>query len=160
MAELLRMPEVAANTTEAILLTWPIPENTPYSAADTIVTVETAKAVVDVEAEADGMILRTLVQEGAEVAVGEAIALIGMPVGIGTGWGFRREVCPRARYSGGRPATFRARTRTRTRIRTRVRVRVRVRGSRWQDLRESTGSSARERRGFAVRTDHRNGPER
>jgi pyruvate dehydrogenase E2 component (dihydrolipoamide acetyltransferase) len=70
------MPEVAANTTEAVLLSWPIAENRPFSRRDTIATVETAKAVVDVEAEADGVILRTLVAEGTEVAVGEPIALI------------------------------------------------------------------------------------
>lgn len=76
MPELLRMPEVAANTTEAVLLSWPIAENVPYSRHDTIATVETAKAVVDVEAESEGVILRTLVAEGTEVAVGEPIALI------------------------------------------------------------------------------------
>jgi pyruvate dehydrogenase E2 component (dihydrolipoamide acetyltransferase) len=77
MAELLRMPEVAANTTEAVLLSWPVPAGTPYSEGDTVAVVETAKAVVEVEAQADGVIHRTLVDEGAEVAVGEPIALIG-----------------------------------------------------------------------------------
>ncbi|MDQ1731224.1 MAG: hypothetical protein QOK10_1383, partial [Pseudonocardiales bacterium] len=70
------MPEVAANTTEAVLLSWPVAENVPFASRDTIAVVETAKAVVDVEAEADGVILRTLVPEGTEVAVGEPIALI------------------------------------------------------------------------------------
>lgn len=76
MPDLLRMPEVAANTTEAVLLSWPVAENVPFAMSDTIATVETAKAVVDVEAEADGVILRTLVAEGSEVGVGEPIALI------------------------------------------------------------------------------------
>jgi pyruvate dehydrogenase E2 component (dihydrolipoamide acetyltransferase) len=76
MPELLRMPEVATNTTEAVLLSWPVAENVPFASRDTIATVETAKAVVDVEAENDGVILRTLVAEGTEVAVGEPIALI------------------------------------------------------------------------------------
>ena len=79
MPELLRMPEVAANTTEAVLLSWPVPAGTDYSAGEILAVVETAKAVVEVEAEADGVILRTLVDEGAEVAVGEPIALIGAP---------------------------------------------------------------------------------
>jgi pyruvate dehydrogenase E2 component (dihydrolipoamide acetyltransferase) len=77
MPKLLRMPEVAANTTEAVLLSWPVADNVPYQARAVIATVETAKAVVDVEAEADGVILHRLVQEGSEVAVGEPIALIG-----------------------------------------------------------------------------------
>ena len=76
MPELLRMPEIAAATTSAVLAQWPIAENTPYSAKDVIATVETDKAVVDVEAEADGVILRRLVAEGTEVAVGSAIAVL------------------------------------------------------------------------------------
>ena len=51
MPELLRMPEIAAATTSAVLAQWPIGENTPFSARDVIATVETDKAVVDVEAE-------------------------------------------------------------------------------------------------------------
>jgi pyruvate dehydrogenase E2 component (dihydrolipoamide acetyltransferase) len=79
MATLLRMPEVAANTPEATLVAWIVNENTPYSAADSIVTVETAKAAVDIEAESDGVILKTLVEAGRDVKVGEPIALIGVP---------------------------------------------------------------------------------
>jgi pyruvate dehydrogenase E2 component (dihydrolipoamide acetyltransferase) len=79
MAHLLRVPEIAAGTTEAVLATWPVPENSPYSAADVIATVETAKAVIDIEAEENGVILRRLVPEGADVAVGQPIALIGAP---------------------------------------------------------------------------------
>ena len=79
MAELLRMPEIAANTTEAVLSSWPIPENTPFARDDVLATVETAKAVVDVAAESDGVLLKLLVPPGAEVGVGEAIALIGAP---------------------------------------------------------------------------------
>lgn len=79
MAELLRMPEVAANTTEAVLSSWPLPEGTTFSRDDVVATVETAKAVVDVAAEADGVLLRQLVTAGTEVGVGEAIALIGAP---------------------------------------------------------------------------------
>ena len=79
MAEILRMPEVAANAVEAVLRSWPIPANTPYAKGDVIATVETEKAVVDVEAEADGVIVRTLVPEGAEVRVGAPIAVVGVP---------------------------------------------------------------------------------
>jgi hypothetical protein len=42
------MPEVAANAVEAVLSEWPIPENTPFRSADSIATVETEKAVVEV----------------------------------------------------------------------------------------------------------------
>src|SRR4051794_25965725 len=79
MPELLRMPEIAAATTSATLAGWPVAVNTRFSAADVIATVETDKAVVDVEAETDGVILRTLVPEGAEVEVGTAIAVLARP---------------------------------------------------------------------------------
>jgi pyruvate dehydrogenase E2 component (dihydrolipoamide acetyltransferase) len=73
------MPEIAAATTSAVLAGWPVAVNTRFSAADVIATVETDKAVVDVEAETDGVILRTLVAEGTEVEVGTAIAVLARP---------------------------------------------------------------------------------
>jgi pyruvate dehydrogenase E2 component (dihydrolipoamide acetyltransferase) len=79
MPELLRMPEIAASTTSAVLAGWPVAVNTRFSAQDVIATVETDKAVVDVEAESDGVILRTLVAEGVEVEVGTAIAVLARP---------------------------------------------------------------------------------
>jgi pyruvate dehydrogenase E2 component (dihydrolipoamide acetyltransferase) len=79
MARILRMPEIAANMEEAVLQSWPVPVNTTFSAGDAIATVETAKAVVDVEADADGVILTTLAAEGAPVEVGAPIAVLGEP---------------------------------------------------------------------------------
>jgi pyruvate dehydrogenase E2 component (dihydrolipoamide acetyltransferase) len=79
MARLLRMPEVAANAVEAVLSEWPVPENTPFTAQDPIATVETEKAVVDVPADANGVILKTLVAAGTVVEVGTPIALLGDP---------------------------------------------------------------------------------
>ena len=79
MPELLRMPEIAAATTSAVLAGWPVAVNTRFAAQDVIATVETDKAVVDVEAESDGVILRTLVAAGTEVDVGTAIAVLAGP---------------------------------------------------------------------------------
>jgi pyruvate dehydrogenase E2 component (dihydrolipoamide acetyltransferase) len=73
------MPEVAANTTSAVLSDWPVPENVEFAVDEPIATVETEKAVVDVPADAAGVILRTLVVAGAEVEVGAPIAVIGDP---------------------------------------------------------------------------------
>ncbi|MET8325729.1 dihydrolipoamide acetyltransferase family protein [Streptomyces sp. NPDC005181] len=73
------MPEVAANITEAILESWNVGVNTRYAAGDPIVTVETEKAAVDVEAESDGVLLRLLVDAGTTVAVGTPIAVWGAP---------------------------------------------------------------------------------
>jgi pyruvate dehydrogenase E2 component (dihydrolipoamide acetyltransferase) len=77
--ELLRMPEVATGTTEAVLSSWSVSENAAITAREVIATVETAKAVVDVEAEADGVVLRLLVAPGAEVETGTPIALVAGP---------------------------------------------------------------------------------
>ena len=76
MPELLRMPEVAAGATHAVLSSWTIPEGEDYLASTVIAIIETDKAIVDYEAEADGVILRRLAAEGAEVAIGDPIALI------------------------------------------------------------------------------------
>jgi pyruvate dehydrogenase E2 component (dihydrolipoyllysine-residue acetyltransferase) len=77
MSEILRMPEVAANTTDAVLATWVVPVGQAFATGDTIVTVETDKAIVDVEAEGEGVMLRHLVAEGTQVQVGSPIALLG-----------------------------------------------------------------------------------
>ncbi len=79
MPELLRMPEVAAGATSAVLSIWPVAAGTEYPLGEIIATIETDKAVVDVEAESAGYIVRTLVAEGAEVAIGAPIALIAAP---------------------------------------------------------------------------------
>ncbi|MGI5282493.1 dihydrolipoamide acetyltransferase family protein [Nonomuraea polychroma] len=71
------MPEVAANAAEAVLQGWAVEVNTAYAAGDVIAVIETDKAVVDVAAEADGVLLRTLAAEGATVPVGAAIAILG-----------------------------------------------------------------------------------
>jgi pyruvate/2-oxoglutarate dehydrogenase complex dihydrolipoamide acyltransferase (E2) component len=77
MAELLRMPEVAAAATSAVLSVWPLTEGTTFGKGDVVVVVETEKAEVEVPADADGILLKTLVPAGVEVEVGMPIALLG-----------------------------------------------------------------------------------
>jgi pyruvate dehydrogenase E2 component (dihydrolipoyllysine-residue acetyltransferase) len=79
VAELLRMPEIATGTNEAVLSSWSVAENSTVAVSDIIAVVETAKAVVDVEAEISGTILRLLVAPGAEVETGAPIALVAGP---------------------------------------------------------------------------------
>lgn len=73
----MRMPGVAAGATEAIVAAWNVSPGASFAAGDLVVTVETDKAIVDVEAERDGVLLRTLVEPGATVEVGGPIALLG-----------------------------------------------------------------------------------
>lgn len=77
MATLLMVPEIATGDGEATLSSWAVPVGTPFKATATIAVVETAKATVEVEAEADGVFLKFLVAEGTAVRVGDAIALVG-----------------------------------------------------------------------------------
>jgi pyruvate dehydrogenase E2 component (dihydrolipoamide acetyltransferase) len=79
MARVLRMPEVAASATEAVLAEWTVAESAEFAALDTIATVETEKALVDVEAEDAGVLLKALVPSGAQVEVGAPIAVLGAP---------------------------------------------------------------------------------
>jgi pyruvate dehydrogenase E2 component (dihydrolipoamide acetyltransferase) len=79
VARLMRMPEVAANATTAVLHEWSVPEQAEFAAQDVLATVETDKAVVDVEAEAPGVVLKLLVEPGTTVEVGAPIAVLGEP---------------------------------------------------------------------------------
>lgn len=77
MATLLRMPEVAAGATEAVLSEWLVRENAPFAAGDPVAVVETDKASVEIAAETDAVILRTLAPAGTLVEVGSPLALLG-----------------------------------------------------------------------------------
>jgi pyruvate dehydrogenase E2 component (dihydrolipoamide acetyltransferase) len=56
-----------------------VAERAEFAAADTLATVETDKAMVDVEADDAGVLLSTLVAPGAHVEVGAPIAVLGQP---------------------------------------------------------------------------------
>src|SRR4051795_7625639 len=79
MARLMRMPEVATGGTEAVLQDWQLGENAEFAADDVIATVETEKAVVDVEAEQAGVVLKLLVAAGSSVEVGAPSAVLADP---------------------------------------------------------------------------------
>lgn len=77
MPRVLRMPGVSANATDAVLAEWLVAESVEFAAADALATVETDKALVDVEADAPGVVLKTLVAAGSQVEVGAPIAVLG-----------------------------------------------------------------------------------
>jgi pyruvate dehydrogenase E2 component (dihydrolipoamide acetyltransferase) len=79
MAGLLRMPAISANMVEAVLSEWPVAENASFAAGDPIATVETDKAVVDVPAESDGVLIRMLIEPGRTVPVGTPMAVLAAP---------------------------------------------------------------------------------
>ncbi|WP_326834678.1 dihydrolipoamide acetyltransferase family protein [Amycolatopsis rhabdoformis] len=77
MATLLRVPEVATGSTEAVLSEWLVPENEAFDAGTALAVLETDKAAVEVEAETGATVLRQLVDRGTTVAVGTPIAVLG-----------------------------------------------------------------------------------
>lgn len=76
MATLLRMPEVAANSTHATLAAWSKREGEPVAVGDCLAEVETDKAIVEINADSAGVMGRLLVQPGQEVEVGAPIAVL------------------------------------------------------------------------------------
>jgi pyruvate dehydrogenase E2 component (dihydrolipoamide acetyltransferase) len=77
MAELIRVPEVAAGATTVVLTEWLVKEGTSISPGVPVAVLETDKAQVEVEAETDAVLLRALTAPGSEIAVGSPMALVG-----------------------------------------------------------------------------------
>lgn len=73
------MPGVSANATEAVLAEWLVAESGEFAGGDALATVETDKALVEVEADAAGVVLKALVEPGSQVEVGAPIAVLGAP---------------------------------------------------------------------------------
>jgi pyruvate dehydrogenase E2 component (dihydrolipoamide acetyltransferase) len=76
MATILRMPEVLANATEAVVSTWTVEVGQAFSTGDTLAEVETEKALVDLPAEQDGILGRILAKPGDSTQVGAPIAVL------------------------------------------------------------------------------------
>jgi pyruvate dehydrogenase E2 component (dihydrolipoamide acetyltransferase) len=82
VALIMRMPEVLANATEAIIAKWLIQEGGSFTLGQAIAEVETEKAIVEVPAESNGILGKYLALDGASVQVGEPIAVL-LAVGEG-----------------------------------------------------------------------------
>ncbi|UVE16140.1 2-oxo acid dehydrogenase subunit E2 [Pseudomonas sp. LS44] len=79
MAKLIRMPEIAANGTSAVLNEWLKREGDAIAVGDILVTIETDKALVDFEADEAGVLGKILSPVGEDVAVGAPIAVLHAP---------------------------------------------------------------------------------
>lgn len=79
MATVVRMPEVLANTGEAIIQTWLVSVGQEISIGDPIAEIETEKAVVEYAAEVGGVLAQLIAEPGVTIAVGEPIAVVGAP---------------------------------------------------------------------------------
>ena len=76
MPTVVRMPEVLANATEAVIQSWLVSEGQEIQIGDPLAEVETEKAVVELAAEVAGVLARLIAEPGATIAVGDPIAIV------------------------------------------------------------------------------------
>lgn len=79
MPTVVRMPEVLANSGEAVIQTWLVSVGQEIAIGDPIAEIETEKAVVEYAAEVEGIIAQLVAEQGATIAVGEPIAVVTAP---------------------------------------------------------------------------------
>ncbi|TRW80277.1 2-oxo acid dehydrogenase subunit E2 [Mycolicibacterium sp. 018/SC-01/001] len=79
MATVMRMPEVMANATEAVIQTWLVSVGQEIAVGDPIAEIETDKAVVEYAAEVEGILAKVIADPGTTIAVGAPIALVAAP---------------------------------------------------------------------------------
>lgn len=74
----LRMPALSPTMESGTITSWNIKPGTSFSQGDILLTIETDKAEVDVEAQDDGVMGKQVVEAGkGSVKVGEVIAVLG-----------------------------------------------------------------------------------
>lgn len=79
MAEIMNMPKLGFDMAEGTLIEWTKAVGDTVSQGDVLAEIETDKVTVEIEAPADGTILKFLVNEGDIVPVTAPILVIGEP---------------------------------------------------------------------------------
>ncbi|MFN7177349.1 MAG: E3 binding domain-containing protein, partial [Thermaurantiacus sp.] len=73
------MPKWGIEMSEGMISEWFVREGEPFKAGTMLATIETDKITNEVEAEADGCLVRLVAQPGETLAVGALIAVLGDP---------------------------------------------------------------------------------
>ncbi|MCI1013210.1 pyruvate dehydrogenase complex dihydrolipoamide acetyltransferase [Herbaspirillum sp. C7C2] len=76
MAKLIKMPEIAANATSAVIIQWSRKEGEAIKAGECLAEIETDKAVIEYDADSNGVLGKILAAAGQEVEVGAPIAVL------------------------------------------------------------------------------------
>lgn len=76
MAEIIRMPAVLAGAAEAAIQSWLVQPGDPVALQQPIAEIETEKAIVEIQADVEGMVGRLLAAEGDTIAVGEPLIVL------------------------------------------------------------------------------------
>lgn len=79
MATVVKMPKWGLTMTAGTVTDWLREEGSEVSEGDPLLTVETEKAVNDVDAPADGVLVKIVANQGAEVPVSGPVAIIAAP---------------------------------------------------------------------------------
>ena len=79
MADTVIMPKLGFDMAEGTLVRWVKMEGDTVKKGDVLAEIETDKATVEVESNFGGVLNKHLVEQGAVVPVGSAIAIIGAP---------------------------------------------------------------------------------
>jgi len=97
MATTVFMEALSPTMEEGRLVKWHKHEGDAVKAGDTLAEVETDKAIMDLQARADGILRQVSAAEGQTVPVGKELAVIvapGEPLGAGRGTGDEGRVAP------------------------------------------------------------------
>ena len=73
------MPQVGQDYPTGTIVEWLKCENDPVQKGEVVLRVESGKAIFDVEADATGILLKILYEQGAQVDILKPVALIGQP---------------------------------------------------------------------------------
>lgn len=79
MVEAILMPSLGQTVTESVIQRWLVNEGEEVELGAPLLTVETDKTELDVEAVAEGTLLKIVVPAGETVEAGTTIAYIGEP---------------------------------------------------------------------------------
>src|SRR5215468_9492464 len=79
MAKVLEMPKLSPTMEEGVLTAWHKKEGDPIGVDDLLAEVETDKATMEFRAFDKGTLLKLLVPAGANVKLGQPVAIIGNP---------------------------------------------------------------------------------
>ena len=79
VARVLRMPEVADDSTAATLTAWLVHESADFGGTQSLATVETASSLLSIEVSQPGVLIKSLVEPGQEVRPGSPLAVLGAP---------------------------------------------------------------------------------
>lgn len=76
MAKLIKMPEIAANATSAVIKAWTKQEGDAVKVGDVLAEIETDKALIEFDADEAGVLGKIIAPAGKDIEVGAPIAVL------------------------------------------------------------------------------------